>query len=178
MKIYTKAGDDGGTALFGGGRVVKSDPRVAAYGDVDELSAWLGVARAQGIDEDVSAALERVQQDLFVVGAILATPNPDRRKRSKFDLVAERIESLESEIDAWQGELPPLEAFVLPGGCPAAAFLHVARTVCRRAERAIVGLQADDLPGTILPYINRLSDFLFVCARYVNHRAGVAEPTW
>jgi cob(I)alamin adenosyltransferase len=178
VKIYTKAGDDGGTALFGGGRVVKSDPRVAAYGDVDELSAWLGVARAQGIDEDVSAALERVQQDLFVVGAILATPNPDRRKRSKFDLVAERIESLESEIDAWQGELPPLEAFVLPGGCPAAAFLHVARTVCRRAERAIVGLQADDLPGTILPYINRLSDFLFVCARYVNHRAGVAEPTW
>ncbi len=178
MKIYTKTGDDGGTALFGGGRVPKSDPRVAAYGDVDELNAWLGVARAQGIDEDVSAVLERVQQDLFVVGAILATPNPDRRKRSKFDLVADRIESLESEIDAWQGELPPLEAFVLPGGCPAAAFLHVARTVCRRAERAIVGLQADDLPGTILPYINRLSDFLFVCARYVNHRAGAAEPTW
>jgi cob(I)alamin adenosyltransferase len=178
MKIYTKTGDDGGTALFGGGRVAKSDSRVAAYGDVDELNAWLGVARAHGIDEKVSAALEHVQQDLFVVGAILATPDPDRRKRSKFDLAADRIESLEHQIDSWQDELPPLEAFVLPGGCPTAAFLHVARTVCRRAERAIVALQADDLPETILPYINRLSDYLFVCARFVNHQAGVTEPTW
>lgn len=178
MKFYTRTGDDGGTALFGGGRVAKSDSRVAAYGDVDELNAWLGVARAHRIDDGVSAALERVQQDLFVVGAILATPNPDRRKRSKFDLTADRIESLEHQIDAWQDELSPLEAFVLPGGCPPAAFLHVARTVCRRTERAIVALQANDLPETILPYINRLSDYLFVCARYVNHRAGVVEPTW
>lgn len=178
MKIYTKTGDAGETGLFGGGRVPKSDPRVAAYGDVDELCAWLGVAAAHGDDPSLAAALRRVQEDLFVVGAILATPNPARRKGEKFELRRERIEALEREVDAWEAELPPLRAFVLPGGSPAGAFLHAARAVCRRAERAIVGLAAEDLPEPLLPYVNRLSDWLFVAARTANHRAGAEEAVW
>lgn len=178
MKIYTKTGDAGETGLFGGGRTYKSDPRVAAYGDVDELSAWIGVARAQGAGADVDAALGRVQQELFIVGAILATPKPARRKSPKFELPPERTAELEREIDAWEAELPPLTAFIVPGGRPAAAFLHAARAVCRRAERAIVALHADDLPPTLLPYVNRLSDWLFVAARTANHRAGAEEDLW
>jgi cob(I)alamin adenosyltransferase len=178
MKIYTKTGDDGETALFGGGRVAKDDPRVAAYGEVDELNAWVGVARAHVEDDAVRGSLDRVQQDLFVVGAILATPNPARRKGEKFDLPQGRIDALESEIDGWEEELPALKSFILPGGGPVGAFLHASRTVCRRAERAIIGLEADDLPATLLPYINRLSDYLFVCARVVNHRAGETETPW
>ncbi|HUP00387.1 MAG TPA: cob(I)yrinic acid a,c-diamide adenosyltransferase [Gemmatimonadota bacterium] len=187
MKIYTKTGDAGDTALFGGGRVAKSDPRVAAYGDVDELNAWIGVARAhlaagEGAMADLAVALERVQQDLFVVGAVLATPNPARRKGSKFELPEERTLALEREIDGWESALAPLESFILPGGGDAGAALHAARAVCRRAERAIVGLvadgSADDLPATLLPYVNRLSDWLFVCARVANDRAGERETTW
>lgn len=184
MKIYTKTGDLGQTAFFGGGRVPKNDPRVAAYGEVDELNAWIGVSRAHLRDEMVAGAaglaeaLGRIQQDLFVVGAILATPNRARRKGDKFELSSGRIDALEGEIDAWEAEMPPLESFILPGGSAVGAFLHAARTVCRRAERAIVGLEADDLPETLLPYINRLSDHLFVCARFVNHRAGEPETPW
>jgi cob(I)alamin adenosyltransferase len=178
MKIYTKTGDAGETALFGGGRVSKSDPRVHAYGEVDELNAWIGVARARVAVGAVSAALERVQKDLFVVGAILATPNPARRKGDKFTLEKSRIAALEEEIDAWETGLPPLTTFILPGGGPAGSMLHAARVVCRRAERAIVGLAADDLPASIVPYVNRLSDWLFVCARHVNNLEGAPEIPW
>ena len=177
MKVYTRTGDAGETALFGSGRVSKADPRVVAYGDVDELSASAGVAAAHVDDAAVREALERVQADLFALGALLATPDPGRR-REKWDLPAARIAALEKEIDGWEEELPALTAFILPGGSRSGAFLHAARTVCRRAERAIIALQADDLPDTVIPYVNRLSDWLFVCARLVNRRAGVEERVW
>ncbi len=178
MKIYTKTGDAGGTALFGSGRVSKASPRVDAYGQVDELNAWIGVARAHVEEASLRAPLERVQRDLFALGALLATPDPKRRRGEKFELSAERIATLESEIDEWERELPALTSFVLPAGSRAATFLHAARTVCRRAERAIVALDAHDLPETVLPYVNRLSDWLFVCARVVNRRAGEEESLW
>lgn len=177
MKIYTRTGDAGETALFGSGRVSKASPRVAAYGDVDELNAFIGVAAAQVEDDAVRDALERVQRDLFALGALLATPDPARR-REKWELPAARISALEEEIDGWEEELPPLTAFILPGGSRAGASLHAARTVCRRAERAIIALASTDLPETVIPYVNRLSDWLFVCARLVNRRAGVEERTW
>lgn len=178
MKIYTRTGDAGGTALFGSGRVSKASPRVDAYGEVDELNAWIGVARAHVEDPSLMEPLDRVQRDLFALGALLATPDPGRRRGEKFELPADRTETLEKEIDGWEEELPPLTAFILPGGTRAAAFLHAARTVCRRAERAIVALEADDLPGTVLPYVNRLSDWLFVCARVANRRAEEGETLW
>lgn len=178
MKIYTRRGDEGDTSLFGAGRTGKSSPRVAAYGEIDELNAWLGVARAHCREDRVLKALDRVQRELFVVGAILATPDPERREGEKFSLPVDRVETLEGEIDAWQEQLPELKAFVLPGGGLGGAHLHAARAVCRRAERAIVALEADDLPETLLPYVNRLSDWLFVAARRVNREAGVAETTW
>ena len=178
MKIYTKTGDAGETALFGSGRVSKASARVAAYGDVDELNAWLGATRAWCADEQVEAALARIQGELFVVGAILATPNPARRKGERFTLEEDRIRALESEIDAWDAELDELKTFVLPGGGKAAALVHLARAACRRAERAIVGLEADDLPDTLIPYVNRLSDWLFTCARALNAREGIPETPW
>jgi len=178
MKIYTKTGDKGETALFGGGRVPKSSPRVAAYGDVDELNAWLGAARAWCADAEIRAALERIQGELFVVGAILATPNPVRRKGERFELSVERIHALEREIDAWDAELEELRSFILPGGGKAAAIVHVGRAACRRAERAVVGLEADDLPPSLVPYLNRLSDWLFTCARALNRREGISEAAW
>lgn len=178
MKIYTKTGDRGETALFGGGRLSKSEPRIAAYGDVDELNAWVGAAAARVSDPAVRGALERVQQELFVVGAILATPNPARRKGDKFVLEEARIAALEGEIDGWEEGLAPLTAFILPGGGAAGSMLHVARTVCRRAERAIIALSAEDLPATLVPYVNRLSDWLFVCARHVNRLDGASETPW
>lgn len=177
MKIYTRTGDAGETALFGSGRVTKASPRVGAYGDVDELNAFIGIAAAQVEDDAVRDALERVQRDLFALGALLATPDPARR-REKWQLPAARISTLEEEIDGWEEELPPLTAFILPGGSRAGASLHAARTVCRRAERAIIALASSDLPETVIPYVNRLSDWLFVCARLVNRRAGVEERTW
>jgi cob(I)alamin adenosyltransferase len=178
VKIYTKTGDEGETALFGSGRVSKASPRVAAYGDIDELNAWLGAARAWCADAEIRAALERIQGELFVVGAILATPNPARRKGERFMLEEDRIAALESEIDAWVAELEELKSFILPGGGKAAALIHLARAACRRAERAIVGLGADDLPDTLIPYVNRLSDWLFTCARALNAREGIAETPW
>ncbi len=179
MKIYTKTGDRGETALLGGTRVSKASPRVAAYGDVDELNAWLGQARSAGPDDRVQAMLDRVQRDLFAIGARLADPAGAVTARvAKTAVTSEDIQRLEQWIDEMESELPPLRRFILAGGAPAAAALHVARTVCRRAERSVVGLGADAVEEDVLVYLNRLSDALFVMARAVNHRAGAAEIEW
>ena len=168
MKIYTRTGDLGQTSLFGGTRVAKSDPRIEAYGTVDELSSFLGAIT--GNDE-----IGAIQSDLFEIGAHLASPGTSRFP----GVETSRIEDLERAIDAMERELTPLTTFVLPGGSAAAAQLHVARTVCRRAERRVVALE-DDSPATqsTITYLNRLSDYLFVAARFANHRAGVADVPW
>jgi len=182
MKIYTKTGDAGDTGLFGGGRVPKNHPRVEAYGDVDELNATIGVARTAGpADAQIDALLVQVQQDLFAIGALLATPDRERMRlhldKAKVD--QERIVELERAIDAADAELEPLRAFILPGGCPKAAALHVARTVCRRAERRIVEIADEmEIPPLVIVYLNRLSDVLFTLARLANKRASTEETTW
>ena len=179
MKIYTKTGDSGDTGLFDGTRVAKSDPRVGAYGDVDELNAGLGLARAGGVDEQISGMLEHVQRDLFGLGARLADPSKKIAGRvTKAAVTADDIARLEGWIDLLETELPPLRRFILAGGTPAAAALHVARTVCRRAERSMVQLGQGAYEPELLVYMNRLSDLLFVMARAVNRRAGVAETEW
>jgi cob(I)alamin adenosyltransferase len=181
MKIYTRTGDEGETSLFDGTRVRKDDARVDAYGDVDELNAWLGLARASLRDgglRDLDDALTRIQRDLFAVGAELADPADRIAARvTKADVTVADVERLEALIDHLEDELEPLRRFILAGGAPAGAALHVARAVCRRAERRIVSLAPR--PGAILlRYVNRLSDLLFVLARTVNKRAGVAETEW
>ena len=173
MKIYTRTGDAGETSLFGGTRVLKSDPRIDAYGTVDELNALIGAARAASPASSIDALLASVQSDLFDVGAQLASPGS-----SRFTGVdASRITALENAIDEMERELAPLTSFILPGGSPAAAQLHIARTVCRRAERLVVALGDISTPTTIT-YLNRLSDYLFVAARFANHRGGVADVIW
>jgi cob(I)alamin adenosyltransferase len=175
MKIYTRTGDLGQTSLFGGARVAKNDPRIDAYGTVDELSSHIGVARAASLPSETDAILHQVQVDLFEVGAHLASPGT-----SRFPGVDEaRIAELEQAIDAMERELQPLTTFILPAGSAAAAHLHVARTVCRRAERLVVALE-DDTPATLstIAYLNRLSDYLFVAARFANLRAGVEDVPW
>jgi cob(I)alamin adenosyltransferase len=180
MKIYTRTGDQGETGLFGGARVQKSDLRVAAYGEVDELNACLGFARAQPEgDRDVREMLEHIQKDLFAIGAQLADPAEKISERVAKAAVADAdIERLENWIDQLEAALPPLRRFILPGGCSAGASLHLARTVCRRAERTIVALGAGKVDSQILTYMNRLSDLLFVLARTVNHRTGRTETEW
>ncbi len=183
MKIYTKTGDTGDTGLFGGGRVPKSHPRVEAYGDVDELNATIGVARAAGSppDPQIDALLVRVQQDLFAIGALLATPDRERMRMhlDKAKIDQERVAELEHAIDAADAELEPLRAFILPGGSPKAAALHVARTVCRRAERRIVDIADEmEIPPLVIVYLNRLSDLLFTLARLANKRASAEETAW
>jgi cob(I)alamin adenosyltransferase len=179
VKIYTKTGDGGETGLFGGKRVAKSDPRVAAYGDVDELNAWLGFVRAGMADSDLPPMLEQIQRDLFALGARLADPAKKIAERvTKAAVTAEDIGRLEGWIDRLDAELPPLRRFILPGGCGAGAALHVARTICRRAERTIVALGGDAVERELLIYVNRLSDLLFVMARAANRRAGAAETEW
>ena len=181
MKIYTKTGDAGDTGLFGGGRVPKSHPRVEAYGDVDELNATIGVARAAGDDAQIDALLLRVQQDLFAIGALLATPDRERMRMhlDKAKIDQERIAELERAIDAADTELAPLRAFILPGGSPKAAALHVARTVCRRAERRVVDIAEEmEIPTLVIVYLNRLSDVLFTLARLANKRTSTDETTW
>jgi cob(I)alamin adenosyltransferase len=178
VKIYTRTGDTGETALFDNSRVSKADPRVDAYGEVDETNAWIGVVQASGVDEDVAAALMQIQRDLFAVGARLADPSEHIAGRVKKAFITdEDVARLEQLIDRYEQEPPPLTRFILAGGAPAGAALHVARTVCRRAERRIVGLApaADPL---VIRYMNRLSDLLFVLARAVNHRAGRPEHAW
>ena len=185
MKIYTRTGDEGETGLFGGPRVRKDAPRVEAYGAVDELNAAIGAAAALlpgGADDPLAAPLRETQSALFDLGGELATPAA--RERAAAGKVAplvpaEAIAGLEERIDALEAELEPLTQFVLPGGAPAAAALHLARTICRRAERRAVTLaEAEEIPDEALRYLNRLSDFLFVAARAVNRRAGVEEPRW
>jgi len=175
LKIYTKTGDTGSTSLFGGARVPKSDARIDAYGTVDELNSFLGLARTSWPSGEMDALLAAIQADLFDIGAHLASPGT-----SRFPGVdAARIEELERAIDAMDAELPPLRTFILPGGSIAAAHLHVARTICRRAERLVVGL-GDESPATLssIAYLNRLSDFLFVAARFANLRQGDKDVAW
>jgi cob(I)alamin adenosyltransferase len=181
MKIYTKTGDAGETGLFGGGRVKKDHSRTAAYGDVDELNSAIGLARATAPVELFDDLLEAIQRDLFAIGGRLATPEPEKVAKAivKAVLPPERAQSFERAMDEAERELPPLRAFVLPGGTPKAAALHLARTICRRAERSAVHLaQEDEVPPEILVYLNRLSDFLFTLARLANHRAGSPDVTW
>jgi cob(I)alamin adenosyltransferase len=182
MKIYTRTGDRGETSLFGGGRVPKDHARVAAYGTVDELNAVLGWAAAVVGDGQTADRLRAVQSDLLAVGAVLATPPPATGRPTPQgvpDLPNERIAEMEAWMDAATAELPELRAFILPGGTPAAAALHVARTVCRRAERAVVSLAAaEPVDERAVAYLNRLSDLLFTLARVENHRAGVADVEW
>lgn len=177
MKIYTKGGDRGETGLVGGARVGKDDPRVATYGEIDELSSVLGVARALGMPADLEAKLERIQAELFTLGSQLATPDAGRPGAQKVQ--AEWVAALEAEIDSVAAEVPPLRNFLLPGGAPGAAQLYLARAVCRRAERALVAFgRRAALDPLVEVYVNRLSDWLFMMARAVNHRSGIAEPLW
>ena len=193
MPIYTKTGDDGDTALFGGGRVPKNDRRVEAYGAVDELNSFVGLALASvthadadaDCDADADTGIRRglllIQNDLFALGANLATPEGDdsRPRPQTPEVPVARVEEMEEWIDQATQELPELRQFVLPGGTEAAARLHVCRSVCRRAERAVVALGREErLDPGIVPYLNRLSDLLFVWARLENLRAGQADVPW
>lgn len=181
MKIYTRTGDSGDTGLFGGGRVPKDHPRVGAYGDVDELNAAIGVARATGPLPRIDEVLVPIQRDLFAIGSLLATPDREKMAQhlEKAQVTDARIAELERAIDDCERELDPLRAFILPGGTPRAAALHVARTVCRRAERSVVALRRnEDLPEIVVVYLNRLSDLLFMLARVANRESGAAEVTW
>lgn len=179
MKIYTKTGDDGTTSLFDGTRVAKTHPRVAAYGTVDELNAHLGATRAAGLDADLTERVITIQRDLFALGARLADPRHKIADRvTKASIGAAEVERLEGWIDGLETELPPLRHFILAGGSPAGAALHVARTVCRRAEAAALAIGDGAVEPTVLVYLNRLSDLLFVMARAANHRAAVPEHIW
>jgi len=180
VKIYTRTGDQGETGLVDGSRVSKDDPRVAAYGDVDELNAVLGVVRAHARDAALDGLLLQIQRDLFALGAQLADPTEQvAARKAKAAVAPERIQELEAAIDRHEAALTPLRAFVLPGGAPTGAFLHLARTVCRRAERTIVALgRAHKLDPLIETYVNRLSDLLFVLARDANRAAGHPDDTW
>jgi cob(I)alamin adenosyltransferase len=177
LKIYTKTGDQGETGLFAGPRVPKNHPRVAAYGDVDELNAALGVAVAEKPPAKMRDLLAGIQHDLFSVGAELATPDPARQDNRVSEA---RIDDLEAAIDEWETALPALKEFILPGGGRLGAALHLARTVCRRAERSVVALAAGETSFDLRPlrYLNRLSDLLFVLARAANHQAGLGDIPW
>lgn len=176
VKIYTRTGDAGETGLFDGTRVSKADARVATYGDVDELNAWLGLARVT-LDAPLAGMIEQIQRDLFALGARLADPSHKIAGRvTKAAITPDDIARLEGWIDTLEADLPPLRRFILPGGSPAGGALHVSRTVCRRAERAMVAL--GDVDPELLIYINRLSDLLFVMARAANHAAGTPEVEW
>ena len=179
MKIYTKTGDTGETSLFDKTRVSKADPRVDAYGEVDELNACLGAARAAGVDADIAALVEHLQKDLFAVGARLADPTSRIAARVvKASIADDDVARLEEAIDRLEETLPALRRFILPGGAPAGALLHLARTVCRRAERRVIALGPAAVDPIVIVYLNRLSDLIFVMARVVNHRAGVPETEW
>ena len=171
VKIYTRTGDKGETALYGGARIAKNELRIEAYGTIDELNSFLGLARASWPGSAIDPELQQIQSDLFDIGAYLAAPGSDRFHSAP----QSRIEELEQAIDRMEEQLTPLRSFILPGGSLAASNLHVARTVCRRAERLIVALEDR---STTLPYLNRLADYLFVAARFANLRHSVADTIW
>lgn len=178
MKIYTKTGDQGMTGLFGGGRVSKHSPRIAAYGEIDELNALLGVACAESTLAPIKKSLVEIQSHLFTLGAQLASPGVDPRIER---ITSAHVEALERQIDAMDSTLQPLKNFILPGGGRTSAFLHLSRTVCRRAERSAVHL--NNLPGEavdqwVLIYINRLSDYLFTLARVANQLEKIEDISW
>lgn len=176
MKIYTKTGDEGETSLLGGERVRKDHHRIEAYGTIDELNSQLGVVRATWAGGPIDGELASIQSDLFEIGALLASAAPNERFRGVRE---ERIEALERAIDQMESELAPLKNFVLPGGSPEAAAMHVARTVCRRGERSVVALgEPGEDTSRATRYLNRLSDFLFVASRYANHVRGVGDVPW
>ncbi len=179
MRIYTRTGDGGETGLFSGQRVPKDDPRVEAYGTVDELSSWIGAVRAEELDADLDRLLAQVQNHLFILGADLATPPGARRDERAPRIGDEHVQAIEKAIDGFDAELPPLRSFILPAGPRPAALLHVARATARRAERRVVALgrRAAVSPDG-LRYLNRLSDLLFVLARVVAHRAGAGDVPW
>ncbi len=179
MKIYTRTGDKGETGLFGGARVSKADPRVAAYGDVDELNSVIGVARTENLDATVDGLLARVQTELFDLGAELATVPEKAESVDTPSIEEDEISRLETAIDRFEADLKPLKTFVLPGGSRAAAQLHVARCVCRRAERSLVALASrSPVREETIRYLNRLSDLLFTLARHANHILDVADVPW
>jgi cob(I)alamin adenosyltransferase len=179
VKIYTKTGDSGETSLFDGTRVMKTDPRVAAYGDVDELHAVIGLAVASGLKGDLAEMAVAIQRDLFALGARLADPKHKIAARVTKVVVDEAsIARLESWIDKLDTEIPPLRHFILAGGSSPGAALHLARCVCRRAERAVIALGPDAVDSVVRVFLNRLSDLLFTMARAANHRAGAAETEW
>ena len=179
MKIYTKTGDGGETGLVDGSRVPKDHARVAAFGDVDELYAALGLARVHS-DAELSELLDGIQRDLFAIGAQVADPRAQvAARKEKAALGPARIVELEKAIDAREARMPPLTSFILPGGTPLAASLHLARTVCRRAERSVLTAgRRETVDPLIVVYLNRLSDLLFVLARHANHEAGEPEAKW
>ncbi|HVS64519.1 MAG TPA: cob(I)yrinic acid a,c-diamide adenosyltransferase [Thermoanaerobaculia bacterium] len=178
-RVYTRTGDDGTTALATGERVAKDSARVGAYGAVDELSSCLGVAAAVGLEPSLRTVVERIQNELFHLGAELATPGPADQPPAGPRIEARHVEALEAEMDRWTSELPALANFVLPGGSAGAAHLHVARAVCRRAERETVALRRrEPVREEAVRYLNRLSDALFVMARVENAARGASDVLW
>lgn len=178
MKIYTKTGDEGTTALFGGKRVSKADLRIDAYGTVDELNAWLGLLRDDNVNSIRQGFLIGIQNSLFVMGSMLAA-EPGNTKIKIPNLTEADVLELEEAIDRMNDDLPPMRFFVLPGGHAAVSHCHVARTVCRRAERLVVALnEHEPVPATVIHYLNRLSDYLFVLARKIAHELQVEETPW
>ena len=180
MKIYTKSGDEGQTSLFGGLRVSKDDLRVQAYGELDELNSFISIALHYIKIEQIKIILAHIQHLLFSIGSDLATPISEKKLRESihFDC-GEQTKKLESEIDYWQTQLSPLKSFIIPGGSMGASFLHLSRTICRRAERAIVQLSKnEEINNSIIPFINRLSDLFFVLARAENHSLNIKDIEW
>jgi cob(I)alamin adenosyltransferase len=179
MKIYTRTGDKGTSALWGGERVSKSHPRIRAYGKVDELASWLGLLLAGDLEATISVKIARVQTELMTVASDLATPLAVPKKLRQLRTDESWIEQLESEIDDYTAQLPQLKTFILPGGSKSAAGLHYARSICRAAEREVVVLtEQEEINEYCLQYLNRLSDWLFTAARYQNHSDSVVELKW
>ncbi|HEV8118876.1 MAG TPA: cob(I)yrinic acid a,c-diamide adenosyltransferase [Thermoanaerobaculia bacterium] len=178
-KVYTRTGDDGTTGLGAGGRVGKDSPRIEAYGTVDELNSAIGLALAMGVNDALAPALASIQNDLFHLGSDLCVPEEEKASRPVPRIEERHVTALEELMDRLSDELAPLENFVLPGGTPSAAQLHVARTVCRRAERVVIALSRSEKVGPhTIHYLNRLSDALFVMARHENKRRGAPDVLW